>query len=237
MSLLEDPLKGWFVDLSISNEAFEQTLKLRQNMVRNCVVVRNGIICLEYLLMNKRIINNTLEEVKADFEASLFLATHGFYKYSTSALRSALEVCFEGLFYHYKPTKYNDWLQGTRGRVNIKSSFESLRMNSASLRAYDEEYNLLEELYDNLYSSLSLFVHTQGQRSLEIEKRNDIVPHYNPQAFDEWYVAYKKTFEVVATSFLVIFPEILASRNKCLKDIVTSLPKERLKTVTDISSL
>jgi hypothetical protein len=236
LSLVEDPLKGWFGDLSISNEAFKKTLKLHRNEARNCAIIRNAVICIEYLLRDKQIVNNTLEEVKADFEASLFSATHGFYKYSMNALRSALEVCFEGLFYHFKPTKYNDWLQGTRGRVDIKSSFRSLRKKSSSLKAYDEKHSLLGEVYDGLYASLSLFVHTHGQRCLEIEKRGDIVPHYNSQAFDEWYMAYKKTFEVIATSFLVIFPQILTSRDKCVNDIVNSLPKERLKTITEISS-
>lgn len=113
---------------------------------------------------------------------------------------------------------------------------ESLRKKSSSFKAYDEKHNLLKEVYDDLYASLSLFVHTQGQRCLEIEKREDIVPHYNPQAFNEWYMAYKKTFEVIATSFLVIFPQILNSKDECLKDVVTSLPKERLKTIIDISS-
>lgn len=232
----EDPLKGWFGDLSIYDEAFEKTLELHQNEIKKCVVIRNGIICIEYLLMNERIVNNTLEEVKADFEASLFSATHGFYKYSMDALRSALEVCFEGLYYHFNPEKYNKWLQGKRKRVNVKSSFQTLRQNASSFDAYDSQFDLQKEAYDVLYKQLSHFVHTQGQRSLEIEKRGDIVPHYNSQAFDEWYLLYKKTFEVIATSFLVIFPQISASKDDCLKDIVSSLSKERLKRIMDISS-
>jgi len=229
---VEDPLKGWFGDLSISDEVFEQTVKLHQSDVRDCVIIRNGIICIEYLLMDKHIANNTLEEVKADFEASLFSAVHGFYKSSMSALRSALEVCFEGLFYHYKPREYNEWLKGTRKRIDIKSSFQSLRKNSSVFRNYDIKFKLENETYGILYRHLSLFVHTQGQRSLEIEKRKDIIPHYNSQAFDEWFEAYKKTFEVVATSFLVIFPQILASTDECVKDIVSNLPKERLVTIS-----
>lgn len=235
LSQVEDPLKGWFGDLSISDEAFEQTLKLHWNEVRNCVIVRNAVICIGYLLMDKHIINNTLEEVKADFEASLFLATHGFYKYSMVALRSALEVGFYGLFCHYNPKCYEKWYKGTK-RTEILEAFEGLKKKSSSFRTYDERYNLKKEVYDELYQNLNLFVHTRGQRYLEIEKRKDIVPHYNSKAFDEWHSAYKKTFDVIATSFLVIFPQIFTSRDKCLKDVVNSLPKERLKTITDVSS-
>ena len=233
MSLIKDPLRGWFGDLSIYDEAYEKTIKSCEAEVRNCVIIRNAVVCMGYLLMDKHIINNTLEEVKADFEASLFLATHGFYKYSMSALRSVLEVCFEGLSYHYKQGKYQDWLQGARGRIDIKSSFKSLRKNSSLLKAYDEKYDLLKEVYDDLCASLSLFVHTQGQRCLEIEKRNDIIPHYNPKAFDEWYMAYRKTFEVIATTFLLVFPQILASEDTCIQKIFTSLPKNRLETINE----
>ena len=163
MGIVKDPLRGRMIDLTLYRDVFEQTLKFHQKGIRKCVTIRNAIICLEYLLMNEFIMCNTLEEVKADFEASLFLSTHGYYKHSMNALRSALEVCFEGLFYHFHPKRYDDWLKGKKGRINIPTSFRSLGKKSIIFKDFDKKYNFFNEVYDDLYNQLSLFVHTQGQ--------------------------------------------------------------------------
>lgn len=233
---IKDPLDGWLgIDLVMSNEAFGETMKFYSKEVRNCVKIRNAIICFESLLFQDTILNNTIEEVKADFEASLFLSSHGFYKHSIGALRSAMEVCFEGLFYHFNEEKYSDWYEGKRDRIKIKDSFNSLRKNSNRFKSFDKKHSFYNEVYNILYNQLSLYVHTQGQKALEIEKRNDIVPKFNKKAYNEFLSFYKKVFEIISTSLLILFPKILTTKNDCVKEIMEMTPNKIIKKIEEFS--
>lgn len=229
----EKNLSGFEIDLACANEVLGETMKYKRDEIDQAYGIVNNIIELQFIFYVEtacgqsqyKNLMDILEEIKIEFQGSVLNATHGFYRNATASLRSALQLCFQGLFGYYNPSEHQEWLNGQRDTIDIKSAIDSLKSRYPRFQIYDQKYDFKNSTY-SLYQELCKYVHIEGLPIFESETRKDIVPKFSAQALEKWLNYILKIWEVIATAFLVAFPFIMDTSDTVKQSLLRLLPSD-----------
>lgn len=187
-----------------------------------------------------------LDECRAEFECSLLLLKHAFYKQAFSGLRNVLEL---GLLSGF-------WLQSDEGHKNIRKwhngkqptpfkrdIFAKLFAN-ANVADFDSRRDLRKSL-NYLYGELANYSHTCGHKYSS--RANTISPTncFTESIVDAWVDVATKSVEYIISVHLLLFPiglhetdiESKFGINGPISGFLNSWQRERLESFFDADTL
>jgi len=228
-----DSLRSLSIDFSSANVVFEETMRMKEAEMAQAYSVVGYVMNLQFVLyvesesgqLGYQDLMNVLEEMKIELQGSAFSASHGFYRNAIASLRSTIELCFQGLYGYHSPAEHQKWLNGQKKTIGIKAAIDHLKSKNVRFRKYDQAYRFKDSTY-SFYRDLCKYVHVEGVPAFESETRNDIVPKFNEQAFNQWMDHLIKTWEIIAITFLLIFPFIMDVSKTVRQSLLQKLPDD-----------
>src|SRR6266853_6109261 len=142
-----------------------------------------------------------------ELENSLELARQGFYRYSLYALRCVLELGMLGLFYDKDDQSYKDiqeWIQSIDPTPYFRKSLRQL-FELLNFQVLNSKYNLQQEAED-LYSSLSDFVHVRGYNYSSTGQSHADINKFNEGAFIKYVDSMRSVVRCIVTMTLLKYP-------------------------------
>jgi hypothetical protein len=172
-------------------------------------------------------------EIQPDLEAAILLAISGFYRHATLILRSMLDLAFASVWFSFNRDEFDQWWKGDqaapfqhRGIMGGPMLTELMNKNS-SLRKAEEKFHLVERGM-RMHLDLSDYVHTKGEKAMDISHRNDTVPHYYPEELKAWFERFREVFEIWVVLVFARYPRLLTMKQypKEMGDIMATLSGE-----------
>lgn len=229
---------NWKKSLKLHPDDIEKTLE----KIRIFDLWSNGLHSVE-------VANLLIPEIFVDAYASVHFACFGLYKYAGMCLRSELEMALRLVYFSTHPVEHEWWLKGKTAYKQILkgqhvwgsgySYFENLENIQSFERACEDTKKLFggEKKLNNLYHSLSQFIHTGARQFQTTPER--FSPEYDIRKFKEWFgfAGNVQTYIniILSLSFSDKFTNIaVTERNKILNVGIGNYYKEKVREVLGI---
>lgn len=142
-----------------------------------------------------------------ELENSFELCKQGFYRHSLFALRCVLELGVIGLYFDLDDQAHidvKDWLHSKDPTPHFRSSLRGL-FKLEYFRRFNDVFSLQQEV-ENIYSSLSDFVHVRGYHYSTTGQTQSNFNQLSDSSLRRYIEFMKKIVKVVAIMMLLKYP-------------------------------
>ena len=142
-----------------------------------------------------------------ELENSFELCKQGFYRHSYFALRCVLELAVMGLYFDKDDQAHidiQDWLRSNDPTPHFRSSLRRL-FELEYFRRFNDMFSLQQEV-ENIYSSLSDYVHVRGYRYSTTGQTRSNFNRFSESSFRQYVDFMKKVVKAIVIMMLLKYP-------------------------------